>query len=280
MSAADPGPYGAGTIPRCYRHPDRETYISCQRCGRSICPDCMLDAAVGFQCPECVKEAAAQAPRVRTTFGGSVRDGSSLITLALIAVNVAFFLGARSSPLFAYDVLMIPERVAQGELWRLASSIFLHFQPLHIALNMIGVWIFGSYLESALGRWRLVGLYLVAGLVGSTCVYLLAPVDSQTLGASGSVFGLFAAALVLLRRQRRDITQLLVLLGLNLALTFTVPSISWQAHAGGLLAGLLIGAAFGYAPRRHRLVVHVATLAGLTLVCGAVIVVRTAAIGA
>ncbi len=278
MSAGDPGTYGAGTIPRCYRHPDRETYICCQRCGRSICPDCMLDAAVGFQCPDCVKQAAAQAPRVRTTFGGSVTDGSSLVTLVLIAVNVAFFLGARSSPRFAYDMLMIPEEVAQGDLWRMVSSIFLHFKVLHIAMNMIGVWIFGSYLESALGRWRFLWLYLVAGLVGSAAVYLLAPIGSQTLGASGSVFGLFAAALVLLRHQRRDVTQLLVLLGLNLALTFTVPSISWQGHVGGMAAGLLIGTAFAYAPRRRRLLVHAATMAALTLLCVAVLVVRTAAI--
>lgn len=280
MSSGDPTTYGAGTIPRCYRHPDRETYISCQRCGRPICPDCMREAAVGFHCPDCVKQAASQTPHVRTAFGGKVTDGSSLVTLVLIAVNVGFFLGARSSAQFLYDTVLIPDKVAQGEVWRLLSSMFLHNEILHIAMNMIGVWIFGSYLESALGRWRFLGLYVAAGLVGSTAVYWLAPQFTPTLGASGAVFGLFGAALVLLRRQRRDVTQLLVLLGLNLALTFTVPNISWQAHVGGLLAGVGIGATYAYAPRGQRLLVHIGTLVLITAGCVAAVLVRTAMLSA
>ncbi|MDQ3485325.1 MAG: rhomboid family intramembrane serine protease [Actinomycetota bacterium] len=280
MSAGDPTTYGAGTIPRCYRHPDRETYISCQRCGRPICPDCMREAAVGFHCPDCVKQAASTTPHARTAFGGKVATGSSIVTMVLIAVNVGFFLGARASTQFLYDSVLIPAQVAQGEVWRLGSSIFLHYEILHIAMNMIGVWIFGSYLESALGRWRFLGLYLAGGLVASTAVYWLAPQATPTLGASGAVFGLFGAALVLMRRQRRDVTQLLVLLGLNLALTFTVPNISWQAHLGGLVAGLGIGAAYAYAPRGQRVLVHAGTLALIVAVCVAAVLVRTALLAA
>jgi membrane associated rhomboid family serine protease len=289
----------AGTIPRCYRHPSRETYISCQRCGKPICPDCMRQASVGFQCPDCVREGHAQRREPRTAFGGRISDGSSLATIGLIVINVVFFIIANATdgvngefvkkmalfvdidlPQFGY------QGVAQGAYWQLITSTFLHTATLHLVMNMIGLWIFGSFLETQLGRWRYLALYLLTGLAGSVGIYLLSDPYvvggslNYSLGASGSVFGLFGAALLILLKQRRDVTQLLVLLGLNLAITFTVPDIAWQAHVGGLVAGLLLGAGFAYAPRKQRNLIHVALVVGLAVVCLALVVVRTASLNA
>jgi len=289
-----PGP-SASTIPHCYRHPDRETYISCQRCARPICPDCMRQASVGFQCPECVRAGAASMPQTRTRFGGRATGGPPIVTYALIAVNVVFFVIANATNgingSFVQRMSLIVdanfpragiEGVAQGSYWQLITSTFLHTQILHIAMNMFGVWLFGSFLEQLLGRWRFLALYLLSGVVGSVAVYLLTgptlpgqPLN-YSLGASGSVFGLFGAALVVLLKQRGDVTQLLVLLVLNLAFTFAAPSISWQAHVGGLVAGLAIGAGFAYAPRQQRLLIHVAMIVAVSVVCAALVVLRTA----
>ncbi len=286
----------AATIPHCYRHPDRETYISCQRCARPICPDCMRSASVGFHCPECVKEAAAQSPTVRTSFGGRVTDGSNTVTIGLIAANALVFIAALASGgingSLVRTLILIPQQVfvrdngqlvtldgvADGSYWQLLTSTFLHTAPLHILLNMVGLWIFGSFLESALGRWRFLALYLLSGLGGSVAVYWLSPVNSSSLGASGAVFGLFGAALVILLRQRRDVTQLLVLLGINLVFSFTAANVSWQAHLGGLVSGLVLGAGFAYAPRAQRRTLHASMMVAFGVILVVATLARTAAL--
>jgi membrane associated rhomboid family serine protease len=295
MSATAPPPGGTSTAPHCYRHADRETYISCQRCGRPICPDCMRQASVGFQCPECVREGHAHSRPARTSFGGRAGASTPVVTVTLIAINVVVFLilHANGGPngdvgrtiielpsSQGYPAIFDLQGVAQGSYWQLITSTFSHYEILHIAMNMFGLWIFGSFLERELGRWRFLGLYLVTGLVGSVAVYLLAEPHVSALGASGSVFGLFAAAFIILLRQHRDVTQLMVLLALNLFISFTVPNIAWQAHIGGLLSGFAMGAAFAYAPRAQRTVAAVGAIVGLVAICVAVVVLRTAALTA
>lgn len=293
MTTEEPTAYDAGTIPHCYRHPDRETYISCQRCGNPICPDCMRQASVGFQCPDCVKQASKESRQVRTSFGGRVADGSNSVTIGLIAVNALVFIAALATDgtrgelvktlilipdASAYDPRASLEGVAQGSYWQLLTSTFLHTAPLHILLNMVGLWIFGQFLEQALGRWRFLALYLLSGLGGSVAVYWFSDPSSSSLGASGAIFGMFGAALVILLKQGRDVTQLLILLGLNLAFTFAAANISWQAHVGGLVSGLLMGAGFAFAPRAQRATLHVAMLSGVAVVLLVATVARTAAL--
>lgn len=292
MSASSPPPgTETGTSPQCYRHPGRETYISCQRCGRPICPDCMKPASVGFQCPECVRQGQAQTRTVRTAFGGRAGVGTPVATITLIGLNVLVFILVNATGgingRVGRQLIELPSSaqyppryngVAEGAYWQLISSVFTHTELLHIAMNMIGLFIFGSMLEHVLGRWRFLALYLTSGFVGSVAVYLLAPSYGAALGASGAVFGLFGAAFVVLLKQRRDVTQLLVLLVINLFISFTVANIAWQAHIGGLLAGFAIGAAYAYPPRQQRTVVSVGVLVGIVAVAVVVTALRTAAL--
>lgn len=252
----------------------------------------MRQASVGFQCPECVREGKASSRPARTAFGGRLTYDRAAATITLIALNVVVFViawasGGLSGPV-GKAMVEIPdatiyrgqgvEGIVQGAYWELISSTFLHFAVLHIALNMLGLWIFGGFLESQLGRWRFVSLYLVTGFIGSVGVYLVADPASVSYGASGSVFGLFGAAFVLILRRHGDITYLVVLLVLNLVVSFTVPNIAWQAHVGGLLSGALIGAVFSYAPRQQRTAASVGILVAVVFIGVVVTALRTAAL--
>ena len=267
---------GAGSGPRCYRHADRETYISCQRCGRPICPDCMRQASVGFHCPECVAADRASTPQARTVYGGAVRPRDNIVTLVLIGLNVGVFLVVQVANRLAIDGGLIVGGVAQGQWWRLFTSMFVHTELLHLFFNMFAIWIFGPVLERKLGRVRFVALYLLGGLVGSVAVYWLAGPNTITYGASGAVFALLGAALVVSVRRGYDVSWLVGLLGINVVFTFLVPNISWQGHLGGLVGGLALGAALAWAPRGQRTLVHVAAFAAVLALSVLLIVVRTA----
>jgi membrane associated rhomboid family serine protease len=280
------------SVPHCYRHPDRETYIQCQRCERYICPDCMHQASVGFHCPECVAAGAATTPRVRTSYGGAAIAGgrSDLVTKIIIGLNVAVFLliqltGGQSSPLldrtemigrvgFIQNLGQIGG-VADGQYWRLLTSAFVHVQLLHILLNMIAIWIFGPTLETLLGRTRFIALYLVSALAGSVAVYLFTPPLVPTIGASGAVFGLLGAALVISFQRKMDTSWLVMLLGFNLVYSFVASGVSWQGHLGGLVAGLGLGAVLAYSPRDRRNLFQWAGFALVLAICLVLVVIRT-----
>ena len=291
QSGANPA---ARQAPHCYRHADRETYISCQRCGRPICPDCMNQASVGFQCPTCVAEGAKTVREPRTAAGGLLPKQAGLVTMIIIGVNVAIFLvtyvtGRSSSEVFLQGAMLSESALAQngevltgfaqGAWWRPVTSAFLHENILHILFNMYALYIFGPMLEQMLGVRRFVAMYLTTAIGASAVVYVLSNPFGLTIGASGAVFGLFAVALLMLIRRGQDVRFLLVLLALNAVLSLQ-GGISWQGHLGGFVTGAVLGLAFAYAPRDKRTIVQVGAFAVVWVAIVAAFALRTAQLAA
>jgi membrane associated rhomboid family serine protease len=264
------------TPPSCYRHPGRVTYVSCVRCGRSACPDCLRPASVGHQCLECIR-AANRAPGGRPVgrFGGAAST-RPLVTWVLVAVNILLYLVLLASPGLQNSWAMYGAGVAAGQWYRLLTSAFIPglggLGILDIALNMWVLLVVGPALERQLGWLRYLGIYLVSAVGGSVAFFLLTPPSASAVGASGAIFGLFGAWFVVARRLRLDSRQIVFLIVINLAFGFLVPGIAWQAHLGGLIAGAVLMAAYAYAPRHRRGAIQlVATAAVLALLALAVI---------
>ncbi len=266
---------------RCYRHPDREAYISCQRCERLICPECMREASVGFQCPTCIAEGAKTVRQPKTLAGGRISGREGRVSLILIGINVVAYVVTSvtggSGGQFFEDGAMWGYGVADGDYLRLLTSAFLHGSMLHLLFNMYALYLFGPYVERALGTTRFIAAYLTTALVGSVFVYLLTDPRVLTIGASGAVFGLFGMALMLLLREKQDVRTLLVLLAINAAIS-TQGNISWQGHLGGFVAGAVLGATFAFAPRDRKTLVQVLVFTVLAVASVAAIVMRTDAL--
>lgn len=266
----------------CYRHPDRQSFIICQRCGRTVCSECQTQAAVGVHCPECVKEARQSAPRVKnvtsTRIRGSMRSSSGVpvVTYTLIGVNVLFYLGELLSGGAVYQALAYYPPLTALEPWRMITAAFLHSPSsiLHILFNMYSLFIFGPIIENAVGRLRYLALYLIAAFGGSVAVLLLSP-QSTVVGASGAIFGLLGAFFIIQRRLGGNYTGLLVLIGLNLAIGF-IPgfSISWQAHVGGLVAGAAVAAVYMATRQRAKKAIQIAAVAAIAIALIAITVAR------
>ncbi|WP_433355316.1 rhomboid family intramembrane serine protease [Micromonospora saelicesensis] len=295
------------TTPVCYRHPGRETYIRCTRCDRPICPDCMREASVGHQCPECVNEGRRSVRPARTAFGGGTAGRHGYVTKALIAVNVLFLLASiasarggdaavggsgfgglmgGSTPLTEWGAVLgraylsdyTLGGIAEGQWYRLVTAMFLHYGVLHLLLNMWALWVLGRSLEANLGRVRFAALYLIAGLGGNVAAYLFSSPRAATVGASTAVFGLFAALIIIERRLGRDISRIIPILVINLVFTLAVPGISIPGHLGGLVVGALMALVLAYAPRSRRTLVQVTGGALILLILLALVLFRTAAL--
>ena len=292
-------------VPTCYRHPDRETYVSCVRCGRPICSECMRPASVGFQCPDEVSQARRTTRAPQGRFGGQLA-AHAYATYALIAINMVMFVittasgtsfvdGSKQSALFdrlalvpdgrpggqpvSFGVLgRLEPGVAHGQYERLVSSMFLHFGIIHILLNMYVLFAIGPQLESVLGRIRYVGIYLLAGFGGAVSSYLFGPLTEVGAGASGAIFGLFGAYFVVARRIQAQTGPIVTTIVINLVLSVSISNIDIRAHLGGLVVGALVGFVLAYAPRQNRLVVQSAGCAAVLLALLLAAALRTSAL--
>ena len=297
-----PQPPTAPALPRCYRHPDRETGRSCTRCGKPACSDCLVQATVGSHCLDCAR-AARPDVRTRATYWKAKQQ--ALLTTVLIGVNVLVFLyttlqdtgslSGRGTLSRAQCGLGLNKFVLadggicggklydSGEWYRLVTAGFLHFGVIHIAFNMLLLYQLGQLLERALGPVRF-GLLYAAGLLAGSAGVLVADSSGITGGASGAVFGLMAAAAVGLHRQGVNVfsTGIGTTLLLNLFLTFAIPGISVGGHLGGAVGGAICG--FLMMPPRWqpypKWVTYATPVAVLVIsVVACVILVQSASVG-
>jgi membrane associated rhomboid family serine protease len=228
----------------CYRHPQRESYVLCQRCTRTICGDCQVPAAVGVHCPECTAAAKAAMPPQRgfaSRLAGAGGGYQPTVTYVLLAVIGVVYAAQWLTGGFVTQLMLYWPPVTAYEPWRMFTTMFVHSTSsfFHILFNGYSLYILGTLVERLIGRGRFLTLFFLSGFGGSVAVLWLSPL-SAVIGASGAIFGLFGALFVIQRSFGGANVQLLIVLGLNLVLGFVVPGISWQAHIGGLLVGALV----------------------------------------
>jgi membrane associated rhomboid family serine protease len=269
-------------VPACYRHPDRETGLSCSECGRPICTDCVTFAPVGLRCPDHAASGGG-APKVqrqiqRVARGARVRPTDAIVTKILVGLNVIVYLitVAQGSGLndpggsLFYKWVLFGPAVDHGDWWRLITSAFLHASVIHIAFNMLALWWLGAPVEMALGRVRFIGLYLVSGLAGAAGALVANP-NAVTVGASGAIFGLLGAGLILEWQATGSIAgNYLTLILINLAISFAVPGISIGGHVGGLIGGILATLAFARFGRGHAAYGRLGVVGAVSLIAIAV----------
>ena len=279
MTAEPTGPdFAAPGFAACYRHPDRQTGIACQRCGRPICGECMNPASVGFQCPRCVGAGRAGVRELRTRFGARMSRGGAtatkgvMVALAVVYVTNLVLRGGVLSWLIMWN-----PPVAAGELWRLLTGGLVSGGLLGLAMNLLVLWLAGRAIESEVGPARFLAIYLAATLGGSTLFYVLGPANGATLGAASAVVGLLAANAIGKRKSgedvRGDVGLFVILVLYSLVVGFA--SFGWLTMIGGILVGALAGAVLAYAPRANRTAAQVVGLLAVVLLCLVAVVLKT-----
>jgi membrane associated rhomboid family serine protease len=263
----------------CARHPDRAASVICAHCDRPICTDCMVQASVGWQCPDCTA-AGAKRTKVIRPFSASNRTGivgstnPTPVVIALVAVCVVVFVASgfgKASVIDRFGVLSHQVR-ASHEYYRLVTSMFLHLSFFHIFSNMFTLLIVGPAVEVMLGKSRFLSLYLIAGLAGGVSSYLFSPGGSVGAGASGAIFGVMGAYVVLAHKRRQPLAIVVVLIAVNLVIGFT-GGIDWRDHLGGLAFGVVLAVAYDVAIDRRQVAQQLALTIGSSVALLAVLAV-------
>lgn len=291
----EPGfpPPPAPAVEVCYRHPTVVTRVHCSRCERPICPDCMIPAPVGHQCPECVGQARRE---FRQGPGRRIAVRSITATKVLLAIIIGMFVlevvaagaqtvgrGASAARLIDLGALYPPAIAIDGQWWRLFTAMFLHAGLFHILFNAWALWIFGTMVERDFGTARYVAIFFITGFVASATSYAFGPVFLVGVGASGAIFGVFGAFVAYNYRRRhlamaaQNLRFAMTLILINALLAFAWGAIDWRAHVGGFVAGVVAGfAAEGFGSRTQRTLMTVLGFAGLVAVGVALVMWRTA----
>lgn len=295
-AASNPDPQAQ---PVCPRHPDRVSYVSCKRCERPACPDCQRPTPVGALCVDCERDLMRQqaSTRPRNAMGATISRRRPVVTYTVMALCIVLFIAQELGGNLVESYLLFGPYWSLAMPWTFITAGFLHGGVLHLLLNMYALWMCGQYLEQTLGHARFAAIYFVSILGGHTAVYVLSDPLSQswftgTLGASGGVFGLFAALFIVNRRMGAQTAQIALLIGVNLLLTFTIPGISWQGHLGGLVLGALLTAGmFWLRPKavpgadrqalaRRSALIHAGVVAAGVTLCVALLLVKILSISA
>jgi membrane associated rhomboid family serine protease len=258
------------SAPPCVNHPDRAASVVCGHCDKPICTDCMHQAPVGWQCPSCVS-AGAKKTRVIRPFAGSNSSRTGIVgstnptpvVIGLVAVCVVIFVASGFGKASVIDRFgMWPYGVHfSHQYYRLFTSIFLHLDFLHIAFNMVTLLIVGPAVEVLLGKSRFLTLFLLTGIGGNVLSYLIAPIAGVSAGASGAIFGVMGAYVVLALIQHKPMGPVVALIVINLVIGFT-GNIEWQAHIGGLVTGAVLALAYQYASTLRQMTGEIAVSVG------------------
>jgi membrane associated rhomboid family serine protease len=269
--------------PVCVRHADRHTYLSCQRCGRPACTQCLVPASVGFHCVDCVRENSGATPQIRR----ARRATKPVVTISIIALTFLVYVIQQSDStiFFRFSLIGLAQYpngtwlgVANYEWYRLLTVGLLHASWWHIGFNMYALWVLGPSIEAAFGRSRYLTIYVASLLGGSTASLLFNSPRIGAIGASGAIFGLFGATIIANKRLGRPVNSVYAIIAINLAFGFMVPNVDWHAHLGGLLLGSATSAIMVYGVRRPALI-GLAML-GETGILAVLIVMRVAALRA